>query len=293
MENQRGLFVGLITLDYLYQADHPPAANEKVVAVQSLIAAGGPVTNAAVAFSQLGNTVEVMGVLGQHPLAKLVWQDLQAQGVGIIDLQAHRRDAPPVSSIVVTAATGERAVISSNATDRQAQSEAIPSPSLDAADIVLIDGHQMSVSRAIAAQAKAQNIPVIIDAGSWKPGFEAVLPFAEVVIASANFQPPGCHSADDTFSYLRQMDISLIAMTFGSEPIQYQTTTEAGQLEVPAIYPVDTLGAGDIFHGAFCHFHPHLPFPAALAEASKIAAFSCQYWGTRAWIESYRQRRGG
>jgi hypothetical protein len=54
MASKQGLFVGLTTLDCLYQADSPPAANEKVVAHKSLLVAGGPATNAAVAFAQLG-----------------------------------------------------------------------------------------------------------------------------------------------------------------------------------------------------------------------------------------------
>ena len=50
----RGLFVGLTTLDLIYHADHPPQANQKVVAKDMMFAAGGPATNAAVAFAALG-----------------------------------------------------------------------------------------------------------------------------------------------------------------------------------------------------------------------------------------------
>ena len=35
-------------------------------------------------------------------------------------------------------------------------------------------------------------LPVVIDAGSWKPGFDAVLRQSTHVIASADFRPPGC-----------------------------------------------------------------------------------------------------
>ncbi|PMB30496.1 ribokinase, partial [Fischerella thermalis CCMEE 5319] len=51
---------------------------------------------------------------------------------------------------------------------------------------------------------------------------------------------------------------------------------------------VDTLGAGDIFHGAFCHYVLRENFLDALASAAKIAAFSCQFFGTRRWMESFK-----
>lgn len=64
----QGLFVGLINLDLIYLVKHLPQANQKVVASDYAVAAGGPATNAAVTFSQLGNQGAVLGVLGAHPI---------------------------------------------------------------------------------------------------------------------------------------------------------------------------------------------------------------------------------
>ncbi|MEO1400629.1 MAG: PfkB family carbohydrate kinase, partial [Cyanobacteria bacterium J06635_1] len=84
---KRGLFVGLVTLDCIYQADHPPAANEKVVATQAMMAAGGPATNAAVALRQLGHhQTTLLGTLGNHPLAALVREDLARYQVELVFL---------------------------------------------------------------------------------------------------------------------------------------------------------------------------------------------------------------
>jgi sugar/nucleoside kinase (ribokinase family) len=48
---------------------------------------------------------------------------------------------------------------------------------------------------------------------------------------------------------------------------------------------VDTLGAGDILHGAFCHYHvAGQSFPQALRSAAEIATLACRHLGTRAWI---------
>jgi sugar/nucleoside kinase (ribokinase family) len=292
MASKRGLFVGLTTLDCLYQADHPPSADEKVVAHKSLLVAGGPATNAAVAFAQLGgstgNQAVLASVLGEHPLITLLREDLQGHGVILADLDPTRLSPPPVSSIVVTLATGERAVVASNALDRQAEIAQIPSDILMGVGVVLIDGHQMAVSAQIAQWAKAQNILVVVDAGSWKPGFETVLAWADSVVASANFLPPDCANADDVFAYLKALKVPQRAITRGADSILYQTDEGSGEIEIPQVRAVDTLGAGDIFHGAFCHFCLTHEFAEALLKASRSASFACQYWGTRDWTKIYR-----
>ncbi|MGB6013601.1 MAG: PfkB family carbohydrate kinase, partial [Nodosilinea sp.] len=71
-----GLFVGLITLDCIYRVSHVPSSDEKIVAEDSLLVAGGPATNAAIAFAALGNHATVVGALGQHPLAELIRAEL-------------------------------------------------------------------------------------------------------------------------------------------------------------------------------------------------------------------------
>ncbi|MCX7592315.1 MAG: sugar kinase [Fischerella sp.] len=290
-----GLFVGLLTLDLIYLAQSLPENNQKIVAADYTVAAGGPATNAAVAFSYLACrdalplVSRLLGVVGSHPLTQLIREDLQKYQVEIIDLDPTTKNPPPVSSIIVTQASGERAVISINAVKTQAHSQAIPSDIFQNVDIVLIDGHQMTVGIEIAQTAKARNIPVVIDGGSWKPGFDQLLPFVDYAICSANFYPPHCHTEQEVFAYLSGLGISHIAITHGEKPIRYLTHSQGskiGFIDVPKISAVDTLGAGDIFHGAFCHCILQENFTEALASAAKVAAFSCQFFGTRRWMET-------
>lgn len=329
----RGLFVGLTTLDCIYRVDAIPRPNQKIVATASTIAAGGPATNAAVAFRYLGNEPVVLSVVGQHPIHYLIKNDLDQYGVAIADLIPTYPDSPPVSSIFVTAATGDRAVVSVNATKCQATVDQIPdallhanglagSPfdgfnldglnldglNLDGIDVVLIDGHQMAVGAAIAQAARDQGIPVVVDGGSWKPGFESVLQHTDIVVCSANFYPPGCATPEDVMQSLATLGIPHIALTQGDRPIRYKAGTETGALPVPSVQAVDTLGAGDMFHGAFCHFlmtvmgeetlrpsqigEPHLI--TALTQSATLAAQSCQFFGTREWMrDSLKDSRTG
>lgn len=347
-----GLFVGLITLDVIYRIDQIPQPNQKQVAQDHLLAAGGPATNAAVAFAALGGDASLLGSLGQHPLQQLVRSDLAPWGIRLLDLQPDRPDPPPLSTILVTAATGDRAVVSRNAVQRQATVADIPrslqapappppdlpivptagtlaegnSPSeapteidwnrdaidlnLTSIDVVLIDGHQMTVGAAIAQAAQSAHCPVVVDAGSWKPGFDAVLAQADYVIASANFYPPGCTTIAAVVDYCARLGVPKLAITQGAAPI-LSWDLAAGQdcrvCPVPAIHPVDTLGAGDIFHGAFCAALCHLPRPGqgvtqsdpprsapdfltALAQAADVAAYCCQWFGSRAGLQQMQAK---
>ncbi len=274
----RGLFVGLVTLDLIYLAEAPPSANQKIVAQETTIAAGGPATNAAIAFQHLGNSAILLGAIGSHPICHLIQTDLQTCGVHVVDLDRTRTESPPISSIVVTKSTGDRAVISRNAMRSQLSPDCVSRSILDEIDIVLIDGHQMAISAKIAKMARDRNIPVVIDAGSWKPGFETVLPWVDYALCSANFHPP----TDQTiFDYLRSFGISDIAITHGKNEIELSNF----KIKVPQVSAIDTLGAGDIFHGAFCHFILEQNFTIALSEAAKVAAHSCQFFGTREWMK--------
>jgi sugar/nucleoside kinase (ribokinase family) len=154
----------------------------------------------------------------------------------------------------------------------------------------------MAISEAIAPQAQAKNIPVVMDGGSWKTGFEKVLPFIDYAICSANFYPPSCQNKADIFEYLKSYSIPQIAITQGDKPIQYVGQNYSGEIMIDPINAVDTLGAGDIFHGAFCHFivnqlknsaQPILEndFREALIFSAKIAGQSCLSFGTRSWMK--------
>jgi sugar/nucleoside kinase (ribokinase family) len=282
----RGLFIGLTTLDFIYLTSSIPEPNQKLVAIDAMTASGGPATNAAMTFQALGNQTRLLSAIGQHPMTQMIRHDLAC--LELFDLAPESTESPPISSILVTQGTGDRAVISINAKrSRIDQWSGEIAEILTGVDIVLIDGHQMAVSATIAAIAKAQGIPVVMDGGSWKAGFESLLPFVDYAICSANFMPPDLSPdcAGDVFDYLATFGIPFAAVTRGPQAILYCDREQSGAIEVPVIQAVDTLGAGDIFHGAFCHYILQQDFPQALSNAAKIAARSCEVFGTRLFFE--------
>lgn len=283
----RGVFIGLITVDSIYLADGPPAANQKCVADDFMLAAGGPATNAAVAFSYLGGDVTVVGALGTSPLATVAANDLARHRVAITDLMTGAEVTLPLSSVVVSRATGERAVMSRNAGQLQVPAGLFTARLLDGAEVILVDGHQMAVAGA-AASAKGR-VPLVVDAGSWKPGFDAVLRRADFVIASADFRPPGCRDERELFAWFEAAGVPNAAISHGGGAISYYNAdghgrARRGEVSVPAVSVVDTLGAGDVLHGAFCRYCDQ-PFADALTRAAEVASRSCTRFGTRSWMQ--------
>ncbi|MFJ9896104.1 PfkB family carbohydrate kinase [Streptomyces sp. NPDC091280] len=281
-----GLFVGLCTLDVIQLVDHPPGADEKLTARDQLVAAGGPAANAAVAFAHLGGTAALLTAIGRHALGAAATTDLNASGVTVTDLAAHSLEPPAVSSVLVTEATGERAVASTNATRHRLAPPDDLDALLAACDIVEFDGHHMELAVATARAARAAGRTTLFDGGSWKPGTETLLPFIDVAVCSADFHPPGT----DTLRFLRQQGVAWSAVSAGAAPIVWAAPDAEGTVDVPTVRVADTLGAGDVLHGALAH---HLArraarpttehFVAALTAAAEVASRSCTSFGTRAW----------
>lgn len=73
--------------------------------------------------------------------------------------------------------------------------------------------------------------------------------------------------------------------------MSWRSGGKGGDINPPSVEPVDTLGAGDIFHGAFCwSLVEQGDFVTALKKASEVAAFSTTMWGTRSWIKPWLER---
>ena len=311
-----GLFVGLAVLDVIQLVDAPPGPDEKIVALDQTVAAGGPAVNAAVAFAALGGRALLAAPVGAGPLAELIRADLTACGVELIDCAAAptARGAaaagPSVSSCTISAATGERSVVSTNARARpdpaplSALSDAVAAGA-PAPDVVLIDGHNPPLARVGLDLAERVGALRLMDAGSWKDDAADLPGRCDVVAPSARFHPPGPAGAlrepADVAAWLRGRGAGAVVLTRGSAPVLWWCGERSGSAAPPAVEAVDTLGAGDVFHGALAlALARALPgrrsggggaariAPATLADAvasaCAVAAASTEHFGTRAWI---------
>ncbi|AFY37230.1 PfkB domain protein [[Leptolyngbya] sp. PCC 7376] len=286
----RGLFVGLITGDLIYLATRPPLPNEKVEAMDYCFTVGGPAANAAITFSHHGSQADLASFLGTEKLSLLLGDELRQHGINMINMNIEKSLEPPISSVIVTESTGDRSVISLNAKSLSGGDHTSVMQNLHTYDVILVDGHLMDTGAVIARKSNELSIPVVVDAGSWKPNFHVVLKYTDFAICSENFLPPNCKHQTDVVVYLQNLGVSAIAITQGQRPIRWWQGDRHGEIPVPQVKVVDTLGAGDIFHGAFCHYILEQDFVAALASAAEVASYACQFFGTRKWLEGDRFR---
>ena len=99
---------------------------------------------------------------------------------------------------------------------------------------------------------------------------------------------PDAPRAKKSSEYLKKSGVTSIAITDGAEPIHFASDTISGTLRFPPVEAVDSMGAGDIFHGAYCFFaSTGRGFVESLAEASAIAAESCRHRGAREWMSIF------
>ena len=289
-DHPSGLFVGLAAVDVSYTVDEIPRRNQKISVRAQLITPGGPATNASATFAFLGGQTTLVTAVGAHPLAAVIRDDLNHSSIHLHDMARGRREPPPISSIMVHRSTGERTVVSANAAVFSPITAEFNPRWLTGVSIVLVDGQYMPLCIAAAKAAHVRGIPVVLDGGSWKPGMAKLLPLLDTAICSGDFRPPGCRSQSDVFEFLAKRKIRRIAITRGDATIRFLDEGKSGDIPVRRIRPVDTLGAGDIFHGAFCYYacQSGQTFRSALAAASRVATFSCRFPGTRSWMKRFQ-----
>ena len=266
----RGLFVGLATVDVISRVDTSPPRNGKVTATRQDVSGGGPALNAASVFAALGGRAVLAAPVGGTALGRLVREDLAACGVELLDL-APPGFAPPVSSVTVHAPSGDRQVVSFDGSGYPA---AVPPIHAEGFDVVLLDGHGPAAARSAMGSAVAARVPTVLDAGRWRPVFADLFPLAGHAVCSADFVlPEGVPEPP------------VLAATDGAGPIRYRDHGAEGIVGVPAVPVVDTLGAGDVLHGAYAFA---IARGEAIADALHFAAAhasaKCRYPGVRAWL---------
>ncbi|WP_442874828.1 PfkB family carbohydrate kinase [Amycolatopsis sp. NBC_00345] len=283
------LLAGLCTVDVVQRVADFPAPGEKVQSLAVDVAAGGPATNAAVTVAALGAEATLVTVLGAHPLAALARADLATCGVRVVDLVPALAAAPAVSAVAVRDHDGERTVVSRNAA---AQAD-FPVPELDLAGVgaVLVDGHHPALALKAARAAKELGVPVVLDAGSWKPVLDDLLPLVDVAACSAHFRAPG--------PGLHERGVPVVITTAGPDPVRWSIREDTwediventGAVAVPAVAARDTLGAGDVWHGALAFAVAGLGNDVAgwVRHANEVAAERVRHVGPRSWTAAIRE----
>ena len=251
--------MGLTTLDVVQVVDRLPGPDEKLVASDGWVAFGGPAANAAATSAALGVPTRLVTALGTGPVADLARAGLVAAGVEVVDLAPEVAGLLPVSSVLVSG--GARAVVSRNAVRAPDLADAVAAVDAGAAgDVLLVDGHHLGAAVALATRARAAGVHVLADGGSWKPGLERLLAHVDTAVLSGDLALPGgtrprsAAEVDALLSGVAAFGPTVVARSSGPGPVRVLLGSgvieELSPEQVPAEDVVDTLGAGDVLHGA-------------------------------------------
>jgi sugar/nucleoside kinase (ribokinase family) len=278
----KGIFWGLLTIDLHFFTDHFPEENTKTKVKKFNSYIGGPATNAAITFQHLGGEAKLVTSIGVNSFNGMIREEIDHFKFDIADLHKDIPLDPVFASIITNETTGERTIFSYNPS-RSNRVEIGESP-MDY-DIALFDGFYIDSAIKQAKACRAKGIKTVFDGGSWKSDTDKLLKHIDIAICSEDFMPPGVTHQEDVTAYLHHKGVKKAVITRGGKPMIINEGEVNLLAEVPKINVVDTLGAGDIFHGAFCfYFAQSNDFLTSLDKAAKTASLSCSFHGPRAWM---------
>jgi sulfofructose kinase len=297
------LCTGIAVLDMLFRVERFPKPEVKTQASDFRTVAGGNAANAAVAIAHLGARASFTGPLGGPAGTDTVGDTLlkliAEEGIDVTNCPRVDGVPSPISAISIDG-RGERAIANFR-DERLAQTRpADPDALVANADAVIADNRFPAYVRDVCVAARKRGIPVVLDADEPRPDSIELLSIVSHVVFSAE----GLRATAGTDSLGRGLvDISkqtrsFVAVTDGANDVLW--LDDDGELrQIPAykVDVVDTLGAGDTFHGAFTlMLAEQVSVRPAMRFAAATAALKCTRYGgilgapSRAEVDAFLQK---
>jgi sugar/nucleoside kinase (ribokinase family) len=299
-KNPRILCAGGAVQDIVMRVDKFPDAGTKVQASEFLITSGGQAGNAAVAVARLGGNVSFAGPLGakEDEFAGRILETLMREK---IDCSGAIRVPGATSSVslILVDTNGEKTI----ATRRDQGLSSIEPEHAERAvanvDAVLLDNRYPNFVTPICKAAQARGIPRVLDLDKAAPLDDPLLLACSHVISSAEALrgSTGLNDLNAALKKLGQSFKGFLAFTDGSDGVYWLENGEVRHMDAFKVKAIDTLGAGDVFHGAFTfRFVTSGDLRDAMRFAGAAAAIKCTRFGglmgaaTRAEVDDFLRK---
>ena len=287
--------VGLNATDTLIGVPHLPPYAGKAPFVEEIVMPGGQVASALAACARLGLRTKYIGAVGDDEHGRIQLESLAAAGVDSTDVKVRKGCATQSAYIIVDGATGERTVFWRRDDGLRIDPGEIADDQIACGRLLHIDGHDTGAVAHAAAIARGHGIPVTVDVDTIYPGFERVLPLVDYLVASSEF-PAAWTGEGDPFEALERLQseygMKVAAMTLGAHGSLARSGGRFFYAPAYAVNAVDTTGAGDVFHGAFCYaVLEGMPMREALDFSNAMAALNCTAPGARGGIRGLEEIR--
>jgi sulfofructose kinase len=287
--------IGLNSTDTLLVVPHFPAYAGKVPFEDGILSPGGQVASAMVTCARLGLRVKYIGTVGDDERGRIQWKSLVESEINLDHVQVRRGCENQSAYILIDRSTGERTVLWRRPEELRLEPGEITPEQITCGRLLHIDGHDTAAVERAAQIAHQARIPVSVDVDTIYHGFDRVLPWVDYLVASSEF-PVQWTDQRDPFKALEliqdEYQMRVAAMTLG--PHGALARVEGRFIYSPAfvVNCVDTTGAGDVFHGAFCYaVLQRMSIEEALEFSNAMAALNCTALGARGGIRNAEDAR--
>ena len=314
-DRPRLVCVGLAVVDLVAHIDAPLRAGVKQFASSFTTVFGGPATTAAAAAARLGVDAVLVAPVGDDERAAALRAALVAAEVDADELVA-RPGVASATSLVVVSGDGERTIVNATSPEllvapSEAQAGAIRAL-VAGAQAVLVDVRWPAAARIALEAARAVGVPGLLDldrtTAEHRADVRGLAALASHVVASQDALADVLdgalagsesvsgedHDVDAALDELATMARDgMVGITRGARGMLWRSVDDPGPAahgaavrggDVPAfrVEVVETLGAGDVWHGAFAAALARgLAVHDAATDASAAAALRCTRRG--AW----------
>jgi sulfofructose kinase len=278
--------VGLAVADFVFGMESAPNRPGKHFAGSFTRVGGGPAANAAVTVAALGGAARFIGHVGADAEGERIVSELAARGVDVSRVRVSAGRQSPVSAVIVDAA-GERTIVNYTDPDLYAGSEPVTVENIAGAAAVLADVRWPAGAASALAAAAERRLPGILDFDQSPDDVAPLVKTASHVAfgAEALARLAGTEDPAAGLSAMRARTSAWLAVTSGSRGVHWLEDDVVRHLPAFRVDAVDTLGAGDVFHGALGWAIAAGQTEAeAVRFAAAAAAIKCTRFGGRAGI---------
>lgn len=262
-----------------------PRDDGKVYARSFREIGGGVAANAAWAVARLGGESRYIGRVGDDRIGALIIDELAAGGVDTSGIVTMAHTPSPVSAVLVDQA-GDRIIVNHTSPGLFTGGDVSPARRLDGIDAVLVDVRWTTGADAAIEAAAERGIPSIFDfdrpmadgGGSLLTGSTHVAFSAAALEATAGVSDPEA----GLFEIAKRTN-AWVAVTLGGDGALWLEDGSVRRQPAFAVEVVDTVGAGDVFHGALAlGIAEGMEEAPAVRFACAAAALKCTRPGARA-----------
>ncbi|MDG2287046.1 MAG: PfkB family carbohydrate kinase [Alphaproteobacteria bacterium] len=250
---KRLISLGACVVDAIMRVDKVPAGDAKVLAEDGMVIGAGMAVAAACAAAAMGGDVSVWGRIGGDRIGDFFLADLEDAGVDTSFIHRAQGARTAVSSVIVDG-EGQRLVVPYFDTRLGADASWLPIEQLDSADCVLADVRWPEGSRRILNEAKKRGLIRIFDGDVATP---EILRELAPLSTHAIFSEPGFRlfsGREEILEVLPEFAARFdgcLGVTLGEHGFAWVEEGVVRTVPAPKVDVLDTLAAGDVFHGAF------------------------------------------